>query len=216
MSRLVAARRHLRDWNIPDMPPLALDGGQAAATAVTDATARDIAGMRDRPASITQTAAPAASPPPARQAPAIQVPPAILLGIPPQIGQTLLALLAAPGGTSASEAGLAIGKSKTVALEYLGLLRDRGIATTVGGGQATRWHRAAPAPPGPAPGDSPSPPAYVTVEALADMVHDGLVHVDDDTRAVPEQAREIRDRQRAARPRLTVVRPPEDAAGDGT
>jgi hypothetical protein len=138
MSRLVAARRHLRDWNIPDMPPLALDGGQAAATAVTDATARDIAGMRDRLASITQTATPAASPPPARQAPAIQVPPATLLGIPPQIGQTLLALLAAPGGTSASEAGLAIGKSKTVALEYLGLLRDRGIATTVGGGRATR------------------------------------------------------------------------------
>jgi len=54
------------------------------------------------------------------------------------------------------------------------------------------------------------------VEALADMVHDGLVDVDDDTRAVLEQAREIRDRQRAARPRLTVVRPPDDAAGDRT
>ena len=29
MKRLVTARRPLRDWSIPDMPPLALDGGQA-------------------------------------------------------------------------------------------------------------------------------------------------------------------------------------------
>ena len=27
MKRIVATRRHLRDWSIPDMPPLALDGG---------------------------------------------------------------------------------------------------------------------------------------------------------------------------------------------
>ena len=215
MKRIVAARRHRRDWGIPDMPTLALDGGQGAAAAVPDATAQEIADMRGRLASITQPATQPA--PPARPAPAVLVP----LGVPPQIGQTLLGLLEAPGGTTASAAGLAIGKSKTVALEYLSLLRDRGIATTAGGGRATRWHRTAPAapapaPPGPAPDDPPSPPAYLTVEALADMVHDGLVDVDDDTRAVLEQAREIRDRQRAGRPHLTVVRPPQDAAGDGT
>ena len=118
MKRLVTARRHLRDWSIPDMPPLALDGGQAAAAAVTGTSAQDIAGLRGRLASITQTAAQPAAPPAAAapQAPAVQVPPAVLLGIPPQIGQTLLELLAAPGGTTASAAGLAIGKSKTVAL----------------------------------------------------------------------------------------------------
>ena len=108
-----------------------------------------------------------------------------------------------------------------MALEYLSLLRDRGIAITAGGGRSTRWHRAAtppgPARSGPAPEDPPAPPAYVTVEALADAVHDGLVDVDDDTRAVLEQARQIRDRQGAARPHLTVVHPPEeDAAGDRT
>jgi len=54
------------------------------------------------------------------------------------------------------------------------------------------------------------------VEALADMVHDGLADAGDDTRAVLEQVRAIRDRQRAGRPHLTVVRPPEDAAGDRT
>jgi len=196
IKRLVTARRPLRDWSIPDMPPLALDGGQAAATAATDGTAQDIAGLRAKLASITQTATqPQPTGPAAPLPPAARIPP----GIPPQIGQTLLKLLEAPGGTTASAAGLAIGKSKTVALEYLSLLRDRDIAVTAGGGRSTRWHRAAAAPPGPArPGPAPEGPpalaAYVTVEALADAVHNGLVDVDDDTRAVLEQARQIRDR----------------------
>ena len=210
-------------------PPAGLEHPRHAATGpgrrpgrrqrpATDTTTQEIAGMRAKLASITQAATqPQPAGPAAPLPPAVRIPP----GIPPQIGQTLLALLEAPGGTTASAAGLAIGKSKTVALEYLSLLRDRGIAMTAGGGRSTRWHRAAappgPARPGPAPEDPPAPPAYVTVEALADMVHDGLVDVDDDTRAVLEQARQIRDRQRAARPHLTVVHPPEeDAAGDRT
>ena len=70
MKRLVTARRPLRDWSIPDMPPLALDGGQAAAAAVTDASAQDIAGLRGRLASITQAATqPAARRPPATAGP---------------------------------------------------------------------------------------------------------------------------------------------------
>ena len=212
MKRIVTARRGLRNWGIPDMPPLALDGGQGAAAAVADASEHEIAAMRGRLASITQAAAqpePAAAPTlPA----AVRVPP----GIPPDIGQKLLALLEAPGGTSASVAGLAIGKSKTVALEYLGIFRDAGMAVKAGGGRATRWYRTAPASPGPAPHALPSPPGYVTVEALADMVHDGQADVDDDTRAVLEQARRIMDRQRESRPYLTIVRPPEDVAGDRT
>ena len=91
MKRLVTARRHLRDWSIPDMPPLALDGGQAAAAAVTDATTQQIAGLRGRLASITQAATQPARRPAAPPPPAVRIPP----GIPPQIGQTLLA---APGG----------------------------------------------------------------------------------------------------------------------
>jgi hypothetical protein len=213
MKRLVESRRHQRDWSIPDMPALALDGGQAATAAATGTDAQEIAGLRGRLAAITQSAATQPAATAAPRPPAAQIPP----GVPPPAFQTLLGLLEAPGGTTGSEAGLAIGKSKTVALEYLSLLRGRGIAATAGGGRATRWYRTAPAPPGPAPDGPPSPPAYVTVEALADAVHDGLADVDDDTRAVLEQARQIRDRQRVARPQLTVVRPPEeDAAGDGT
>ena len=54
--------------------------------------------------------------------PAIRLPGAI----PPALGQVLLGLLASPEGTTASAAGIAIGKSKTVAYEYLTALKDRG------------------------------------------------------------------------------------------
>jgi hypothetical protein len=47
---------------------------------------------------------------------------------------------------------------------------------------------------------------------LADLVHDGLVDVDDDTRAVLEQARQIRDQPSAGRPHLTLVPDPESDA----
>ena len=79
MKRLVEARRHQRDWSIPDLPPLALDGGQAAAAAVTDATAQEIAGMRGRLASITPAAP---QPPPPAAPPAPPVPTVVVpLGI---------------------------------------------------------------------------------------------------------------------------------------
>ena len=175
------------------MPPLDLaeDQAEAAPAGVADETAQQIAGMRGRLASITETAAPTVtSPTPAALPPPLAAP--IPLGVPPQEGQTLLRLLGAPGGTTASEAGLAIGKSKTVAYGYLSLLRDRGVATTAGEGRAARWHLTAPAAPSPAaPADTPPAPAYETIEALAKRVHDGLADVGDDTRAVLEQAHEI-------------------------
>jgi hypothetical protein len=44
MRRIVAARRHLRDWSIPDMPPLAPDAGQDAGSPVPQAAGS----LRDR------------------------------------------------------------------------------------------------------------------------------------------------------------------------
>ena len=212
IKRLVAARQHLRDWGIPDMPPLAMDGGQTATAAVTDATAQDIAGMRGRLASITQAApppTPPAPPPPAPAAPAVQVP----LSIPQGDGQTLLRMLAAPDGVTAAAAGEALGKSKSRAADYLKILEGRGIAVRTGSSRASRYRLARTAASGqradPAP---PRPDGYVTVEMLADAVHNGLVDVDDDTRAVLEQARQIRDQAGTRRPHLTIVPNPESDA----
>jgi hypothetical protein len=56
MKRLVEARRHLRDWSIPDLPPLA-PGGRGGQAAADDATARQIADMRGKLAGITRPAA---------------------------------------------------------------------------------------------------------------------------------------------------------------
>jgi hypothetical protein len=206
MKRIVAARRHLRDWSIPDMPPLALDGGQGAAAAATDATAQQIADMRGRLASITTATQPA---PPAPAAP-VQL--AIPLDIPQADGQTLLRMLARPEGVTAKEAGEALGKSKSRAGDYLRILASRGIAVRTGSSRASRYRLASPPAAGQRPEPAPArPDGYVTIEALADAVHEGLVDVDDDTRAVLEQARQIRDRA-ARRPHLTIVPDPESDA----
>ena len=141
--------------------------------------------------------------------PFVQVP----LGIPQADGQTLLRLLAAaePDGVTAKRAGEAIGKSKSRAGDYLRIFESHGIAVRTGSSRASRCrlasrHRPAGRPqPEPAPA---RPDGYVTIAALADAVHDGLVDVDDDTRAVLEKARQIRDRA-ARHPHLTIVPDPE-------
>jgi len=207
IKRLVTARRPQRDWNIPDMPPLALDGGQDAATTATDTTTQQIAGLRGRLASITQTGTQPAPP-----APAAPVPLAIPLDIPQADGQALLRMLARPDGVTAKEAGDALGKSKSRAGDYLRILDSRGIAVRTGSSRASRY-RLARQPAGESrPEPAPArPDGYVTIEALADAVHDGLVDVDEDTRAVLEQARQLRGRA-ARRPHLTVVPDPESDA----
>ena len=184
------------------MPALALDGDQSAAGAVTDATAKEIADMRGRLASIRGAASQPAVPAP--PAPAVQVP----LAIPQADGQILLRLLAGPDGVTAKAAGDALGKSKSRAADYLRILESRGIAARTGISRASRYRLARQSRPEPA---RARPAGYVTIEALAAAVHDGLVDVDDDTRAVMERAREIRDRG-ARRSHLTVVPDPESDA----
>ena len=113
---------------------------------------------------------------------------------------------------TAKEAGDALGKSKSRAGDYLRILDSRGIAVRTGSSRASRY-RLARQPAGESrPEPAPArPDGYVTIEALADAVHDGLVDVDEDTRAVLEQARQIRGRA-ARRPHLTVVPDPESDA----
>ena len=119
--------------------------------------------------------------------------------MPPEAVAVLMRLLAAPEGTTASAAGLALGKSKSSALDYLTALRDQGIAEKTGGGRGSRFRlvRAEPSAEPPAAAESRS---YTTIEALAQAVHDGLVDASDEQRAVLEQAWQV-----ANHPRLTLL-----------
>ena len=116
-------------------------------------------------------------------------------GVPPEAMAVLMRLLAAPEGTTAGAAGLALGKSKSSAHDYLAALRDQGIAEKTGGGRGSRFRLVHAEPPA-----APEPRPYTTIEALAQAVHDGLVDASDEQRAVLEQAWQI-----ANRPRLTLL-----------
>ncbi len=111
-------------------------------------------------------------------------------GVPPEIAAGLVRLLAG-GPLPASAAGQPLGMSKSAAHRYLAALREAGVVETTGTGRAIKWRlvRAA-APPQP----------YATIEALAQLVHDGLVDATDEQREVLEQAWQV-----AHRPHLTVV-----------
>jgi hypothetical protein len=88
----------------------------------------------------------------------------------------------------------------------------RAILVRTGSSRASRYGFASQPALRPRPEPAPArPDGYVTIEALADAVHEGLVDVDDDTRAVLEQVRQIRD-PAARRPHLHVVPDPEGDA----
>ena len=217
MKRLVTARRHLRDWSIPDMPPLALDGGQAAAAAaVTDTTTQEIAGMRGRLASITQAAT---QPQPAGRAaplpPAVRIPP----GIPPADRPDAPggSWTARPGAPRRQRPGWRSANPRPSLLEYLSLAAGPGHRQSRGGGRSTG---------GTAPARPPGPPAAAAAPEHRPGTAGRYV-----TRRGPRRRgarRPGRRRRRhpggtgtgppdpgparAARPHLTVVTRPEDDA----
>jgi hypothetical protein len=197
MKRLVDARRDLRDWSIPDMPPLALDGGQATApTPAPHPPPPGSSDLRERLARARELNK--GRPRPVRPGAVPVVP-----GVPPDAMPVLMRLLASPDGTSATEAGMALVKSKQSALNYLTALRERGIAIQAGAGRGHRWHVADAEPPAtpeaiPAPATAvePEPRPYLTLENLAEFVLKGLAEADDEQRAVLEQAHDLIRRQR--------------------
>jgi DNA-binding transcriptional ArsR family regulator len=136
-------------------------------------------------------------------------------GVPPEAMAVLMRLLGAPEGTTASASGMAIGKSKTVAYEYLTALKDRGIAELTGSGPNSRYRLAAEPvhEPRQEPGQAEKSPRYLTIQALAEAVHAGLADADEATREVLEKVWEIE--HRTARPHLTVVPPLPDQASEG-
>ena len=138
-------------------------------------------------------------------------------GVPPEAMAVLMRLLASPEGTTASAAGIAIGKSKWVAYEYLTALKDQRIAELTGAGRGSRFRLAGHPVREPRPEAEPEQPArpaeYLTIQALAEVVHAGLADADEATREVLEKVWEIE--HRPARPHLTVVPPLPDEAGEG-
>jgi hypothetical protein len=215
VKRLVAARRHLRDWGIPDMPEMDLDGGEAVAEAAAGETTREVAGLRERLAAARDNAA--AQPAPAAAAktqPPAQAP-TFIPGVPQPVVQMMLRMLAAPDGVTAAAFGDAIGKSKTTAYGYLKSAEDRGVAVRDGNSVASRYRLATRRQPESVRDQSETmepaqtrPEGYVTLEDLAEEVRDGRVDVDDEARAVLMQALQLRD-QAPARPHLTVVPDPD-------
>ena len=124
-------------------------------------------------------------------------------GVPPEDMPVLLRLLASPEGTTAALAGRALGKSKSLAHEYLTALRDHGTARLTGGGRASRFRLGRHEPPA-----GPEASAYTTIAELAEAVHDSLVPgVTGEQREVLEQVWQI-----AHRPRLTVLQGGGDAS----
>ena len=102
----------------------------------------------------------------------------VVPGVPPAAMPVLMRLLVSPEGASATEAGLALGKSKQSALNYLTALRTAGIAAQVSAGRGRRWravHAGTPATPEATP-EPPSvaaefePRPYLTLENLAEFV----------------------------------------------
>ena len=129
-------------------------------------------------------------------------------GHPPGRLAVLLGLLAAPEGTTASAGGLAIGKSKWVAYEYLAALREHGIAELTGAGRGSGSGSPG-IPRGAAAGAEPEQPAgqpYMTIQALAQAVHAAWPTP---TRHPRGPGEGLGDRAPATRPRLTVAAAPD-------
>jgi DNA-binding transcriptional ArsR family regulator len=78
-------------------------------------------------------------------------------------------LLAAPEGTTASQAAMAIGMSKSTAKNYLTALREAGLAEAYGGGRGSRWRLAR------SRAGDPAERKYQTFAGLADAAHEGRV-----------------------------------------
>jgi hypothetical protein len=203
MKRLVETRQHLRDWSIPDLPPLVLDdpgehengasGNGAPGAPGADAMRARIAAARGE--TPGNTPAPGNGPGVLGRtggAPAGTAYP-VIPGVPPQAVAVLMSLLAS-GRTSAAAAGLALGISKSAAHRYLQAMREHGHAETTGSGPSAGWQLTGRTQ-APAPG--PLPQQYVTLGDLAEAVTEGLVdEVDDDARQLLEQVHDLIRRQR--------------------
>jgi hypothetical protein len=116
-----------------------------------------------------------------------------IYGVPPEIAAGLVRVLAG-NSLPASAAGQALGMSKSAAHRYLAALREAGVVETTGTGRAIKWRLVR------SPSAAAQPGTYSTIEALAQLVHDGVVQAEPEQREILEQAWQI-----AHCPHLTVL-----------
>ena len=112
-------------------------------------------------------------------------------GVPPEVAAGLVRVLTGKR-LSASEAGAALGMSKSAVHRYLSALRDAGVVEMEGAGNAVGWRLPAQ--------QQDTPPQYTTLVELAEAVHDGGAPANDEQRAVLEQVWQI-----THRPHLTIL-----------
>jgi hypothetical protein len=192
-QRLIISRRD------PARRPVLAGAGAAPASAPAAPREHPGSGLRERLAHVREQNE-------GRPLPVATGAPPVVPGVPPHDMQVLLRLLAAPEGTTAALAGVALGKSKSLAHEYLTALRDHNIARLTGGGRGSRFRlcRAGPEP-------VAEPRQYMTIEALAELVLSGVVAADDEQREILEQAwqaahgRPHGEQAAHARPHLTIL-----------
>jgi S-DNA-T family DNA segregation ATPase FtsK/SpoIIIE len=150
IQRLVKERQPLRDWSIPDMPAMVLDGGISAMAGAPGTAEGYLAEMHAQLAAMTsdapQPGGPAQAAAPVLAPDMQQAVRAAMLGIPQDALAKLEALLARPQGVTSAQAGLKIGKSRSTAHAYLQAMETHGLAVRDGKGRGSRYTRPAKAP----------------------------------------------------------------------
>jgi hypothetical protein len=123
-------------------------------------------------------------------------------GVPPEIMAGIVGALSGEA-LSAASIGLRLGISKSAAKRYMALVHGAGIVLKINHGRASRWQLVQQEPvPEPVPGPAPrGQEPYTPLEALIQLVHDGMIPADDEQREICEQAWQLMH----GRPKLTVI-----------
>jgi len=130
------------------------------------------------------------------------VPLPVVPGLPAEIMAGIVGALSGEA-LSAASVGLRLGISKSAAKRYMAVMHEAGIVLKINHGRASRWRlvrqERAPEPAAePAPRDQES---YTPLEALIQLVHDGVIQADEEQREICEQAWQLMH----GRPKLTVI-----------
>jgi DNA-binding transcriptional ArsR family regulator len=199
-------QEHIISKRDPAARPVLEGAGEVAAPAPDAPREQGGSALRERLAHVRElneghplpsgAGAPSAAPGPLPGAALPVVP-----GVPPGVTEGLIRVLA-QGPRSALALGQTLGLSKSAMHRHLATLHEAEVVEkTPGRGRSAGWQLAR--------RPQPAPP-YVTIHALAQAVHEGLVEADGEQREVLEQVWQL-----TSRPHLALVPPLPEDDGDG-